>query len=190
MDSFNALVLKYQDKLFQHCFHLLGDPAAAEDAAQDSFIKAYQSIGAYRGGSFRAWLLKIATYTCYDLLRLAQRRPTQPLYPENENGDQLEDPDWLIDSAPSAQELVEQKEEARRVRHVLAELPEIYRTVLVMVDMYAMDYAEAAQALDVPVGTVRSRLARARAKMMEKLQQQPEARERICCSSSPEYLIV
>jgi RNA polymerase sigma-70 factor, ECF subfamily len=169
LDAFNQLVLSYQDLVYNNAFYLLGDHATAEDATQDSFIRAFQGLKNFRGGSFRAWLLKINTNICYDILRQTKRRPTTPLFPENEDGEESESPAWLIDPNPGVHTLVEQNELSGKIYQMICELPEVYRNVLTLVDLYELDYAEAAQTLNVPVGTVKSRLARARQQMRDKL---------------------
>lgn len=169
LDAFNRLVLNHQNLAYNHARALLGDPASAEDAVQESFIKAFQSLGGFRGGSFRGWLLKIVTNSAYDMLRRSQRRPMQPLYPEDEDGEELESAPWLADPNTSVQETVERDEENTRLYQLLDELPEVYRSVLTLIDLYEMDYLEAAEALKVPIGTIKSRLARARLRMKEKL---------------------
>lgn len=169
LEAFNQLVLDHQDMAYHHALALLGDPASAEDAAQESFIKAFQNLGGFRGGSFRGWLLRIVTNSAYDMLRRSGRRPTQPLFPEGEDGDEIESPAWLADPNASVQETVEQDEESKRLYQLLDELPEVYRSVLTLIDLYELDYLEAAEALKVPVGTIKSRLARARLKMKQKV---------------------
>ncbi|HMD81876.1 MAG TPA: sigma-70 family RNA polymerase sigma factor, partial [Anaerolineales bacterium] len=82
LDAFNQLVLRYQNMAYNHAYALLGDSDSAQDAAQDGFLKAFQALPAFRGGSFRGWLLKIITNSAYDLLRRSQRHPTQSLFPE------------------------------------------------------------------------------------------------------------
>jgi RNA polymerase sigma factor (sigma-70 family) len=79
LDAFNRLVLKYQDLAYHHAYSLLGDHATAEDVTQDSFIRAFQNIGGFRGGLFRVWILKIVTNTAYDLLRRSKRHPHSAL---------------------------------------------------------------------------------------------------------------
>ena len=170
LDAFNQLVLIYQDTAYNHAYALLGDPALAEDAAQEGFIKAFEGIRALRGGSFRAWLLKIVTNGAYDMLRRYRRHPTQPLFPEDENGEELESPAWLADPGASVQEAVEQNEFSKKIYKVLDELPEVYRSVITLIDLDELDYTEAAHILKVPLGTIKSRLARARLRMKEKLQ--------------------
>jgi RNA polymerase sigma-70 factor (ECF subfamily) len=171
LEAFNQLVLAHQDMAYQHAHAMLGDPASAEDAAQESFIKAFQNISGFRGGSFRGWLLKIVTNAAYDQMRRSHRRPTQPLFPEDENGEEVESPAWLADPNASVQRTVEENEEAQQLYQLLDELPEVYRSALTLVDLYDLDYQEAAEALKVPIGTVKSRLARARLQMRKQLQQ-------------------
>ena len=169
LDAFNQLVLSHQDLAYQHAYSLLGDTALAEDATQESFIKAFQGLKTFRGGSFRGWLLRIVTNSAYDILRRSQRHPTQPLFPEDDNGEKLDSAPWLADPAASVQNTVEQKELSEELRILLEQLPDAYRSVLTLVDIYQFDYAEAAETLRIPIGTVKSRLARARLRMKEKL---------------------
>lgn len=169
LDAFNELVLTYQNIAYYHAYALLRDPALAEDATQDSFIRAFQNLTGFRSGSFRAWILKIVTNSAYDILRRSKRHPTQSLYPEDEYGDGIESPRWLIDLSSPVQDIVEQSEFSKDLYQLIEELPAVYRTVLTLVDLHELDYAEVADALQIPIGTVKSRLARARLKMSEKL---------------------
>lgn len=169
MDAFNQLVLTYQDVVYYHAFYLLGDRAWAEDVTQESFLKAFQKINGFRGGSFRAWMLRIVANTSYDLHRRKNRHPTQPLNPITDDGDEVESPAWLADPALSVEKTVQQNEESKDLYRMLDELPAAYRGVITLVDLYEMDYAEAAESLHVPIGTIKSRLARARMQMQEKL---------------------
>jgi RNA polymerase sigma-70 factor (ECF subfamily) len=169
LEAFNHLVLDYQDRAFQHAWSMLNDPDLAEDVTQESFIKAFQALKQFRGGSFRAWLLRIVTNTSYDLLRKSRSHPNQPMVLENEDGEELESPSWLTDPSASVQATVEQNEETEQLYRMLDELPEAYRTVLTLIDLYELDYAEAARVLNVPLGTIKSRLVRARLQMREKL---------------------
>lgn len=169
LDAFNELVLVHQDLAYHHAYALLGDPAMAEDVAQDSFIRAFQHIGGFRGGSFRAWLLKIVTNAVYDMLQQSKRHPMQSLLPEDEHGDEIESSAWLADPTTYVEKIVEQAECSIDLSRLVDELPEVYRTVLTLVDMYELDYAEAAQALQVPIGTVKSCLALARLRLIKSL---------------------
>jgi RNA polymerase sigma-70 factor (ECF subfamily) len=169
LDAFNELVLAYQNLAYYHPYALLRDPALAEDATQGSFIRAFQNIAGFRGGSFRAWILKIVTNAAYDMLRRSKRHPTQSLYPEDEYGEEVESPAWLADTTTSVQDTVEQSEFSRELYGLIDELPAVCRTVLTLVDLHELEYAEVADALKIPLGTVKSRLARARYRISEKL---------------------
>jgi RNA polymerase sigma-70 factor (ECF subfamily) len=170
LDAFNQLVLHYQNLAYNHAYALLGDSDSAEDATQESFIKAFQALNRYRGGSFRSWLLKIVTNSAYDILRRSRRHPNQPLFPTDENDEEIESASWLVDSSASVQDAVEQNDLSKNIYKMMDELPQAYRTVLTLIDINELDYVEAAEALKVPIGTVKSRLARARMKMKSKLQ--------------------
>jgi len=173
LEAFNQLVLMHQDLAYNHAHAILRDPVSADDATQDSFIKAFQNISNFHGGSFRAWLLRIVTNSAYDILRQSQRHPTQPLFPSNDDGEEMESPVWLADPATSVETQVEQSQLSKDIYRILDELPVVYRSVLTLIDIHEMDYKEAAQALSAPLGTVKSRLARARLQMKRKMQAQP-----------------
>ena len=173
LDAFNQLVLRYQNMAYNHAYALLGDSDSAQDATQDGFLKAFQALPVFRGGSFRGWLLKIVTNSAYDLLRRSQRHPTQSLFPEDKDGEEMESASWLADPSASVQDAVEQNELSRDIYKILNELPDVYRSAITLIDINELDYAEAAQALGVPIGTVKSRLARARLQMQKKLKVGP-----------------
>ena len=170
LDAFNQLVLMHQGIAYNHARAILRDPALADDATQDSFIKAFQNIRSFRGGSFRAWLLRIIMNSAYDILRQSQRHPAQPLFPSDDAGEDIESPGWLADPAASVESQVERSQASKDIYAMLDELPDVYRSVLTLIDIHEMDYKEAAQVLNAPLGTVKSRLARARLQMKCKLQ--------------------
>ena len=171
LDAFNRLVMEYQTQVFNVAYRILSDEHLAEDITQTTFISAYTKISNYRGGSFRAWLLRIATNACYDALRSIKRKPTIPLEPlDMEDGEEIESPRWLADDTPGPEEEVEIAELDRAVQHCLDNLPEEFRAVVVMVDLQGMDYQEAASITQNPLGTVKSRLARARLRLRDCLQ--------------------
>lgn len=169
LEAFNELVLAHQSMAYNLAYALLGEPALAEDATQEGFIKAFQNMGSFRGGAFRPWLLKIVTNSAYDILRRNHRHPTQPLLPADDEGEEIETPSWLADPTASVQDAVEQRETSEHLYGLLGELPDAYRSVMTLIDIEELDYAEAARILNVPLGTVKSRLARARLQMVEKL---------------------
>jgi RNA polymerase sigma-70 factor, ECF subfamily len=174
LEAFNQLVLQHQNVAYNHAYVLLGDHALAEDVTQECFIKAFRNMAGFRGGSFRAWLLKIVTNSAYDFLRRLQRYPTQPLFFMDKKGEEIESPHWLTDPGPSVQDTVEQDELSKDIYKLLDGLPDVYRSVLTFIDVHDLDYLETAQALKIPIGTVKSRLARARLKLKEKLKGRPE----------------
>lgn len=131
----------------------------------------------FRGGSFRAWLMRIVTNTAYDTLRASSKRPTQPLFPDDDDGEEMESPRWLADPNASVDGAVEEDERTKFIYSTMNELQDIYRIVLTLVDLQDFDYEEAAQVLNIPVGTVKSRLARARMQMKEKLKTCPSMLE-------------
>src|SRR3954471_24460964 len=85
--SFNELVRLFEGRVYNLCYRMLGDADSAADAAQDAFLSAFRNLRSFRGGSFRSWMLRIATNTCYDVLRTRKRRPTTSLDIESDGGD-------------------------------------------------------------------------------------------------------
>lgn len=167
LDSFNRLVLAYQDLVYNHAFRMVGEEESADDATQSTFISAFNHLGSFRGGSFKAWLLRIVTNACYDELRRRKRRPTVPLEPLDDAGDEVESPRWMVDPADQPEEQVERVELQRAIQHCLDNLPGDFRTAVIMVDVQGLDYFEAAQAIGKPIGTIKSRLARARFRLRD-----------------------
>jgi len=170
LDSFNRLVIAYQDKLYNTAYRILGDSALAADATQEAFLSAFRKLKSYRGGSFKAWLLRIVTNACYDELRRKKRRPTTPLEPLTENDEEMESPRWLADSTASPEKQVETFELEQAIQNCIEALPADFRAVVVLTDIQGLDYKEAAVALNKPLGTIKSRLARARLRLRDCLQ--------------------
>jgi RNA polymerase sigma-70 factor (ECF subfamily) len=171
LDAFNRLVLTYQDLAYNVAFRMVNDEDLAEDAVQNAFISAYKNLRAYRGGSFKAWVLRMVTNSCYDELRRSQRHPTTPLEPiSNEDGEEIDSPEWLASSDPSPESTLEQNELEHAIQHCLEKLPADFRAVVVLVDVQGMDYDEVAISANAPLGTIKSRLARARLKLRDCLQ--------------------
>jgi len=170
LDAFNTLILTYQDGVFNTALRILGDEDHAADASQDAFISAFKSIQAFRGGSFKGWLMRIVTNACYDELRRKKRRPTTPLEPDTDDGDEMDSPRWLADPNMTPDQQAEADELEHAIQHCLDNLPLDFKTVVVMADIQGMDYTEVASTVRVPLGTVKSRLARARLRLQECLQ--------------------
>ena len=170
LDAFNTLVLAYQDTLFNTALRILGDEDQAADATQDAFLSAFKSINSFRGGSFKAWLMRTVTNACYDELRRKKRRPTTPLEPDTSDGDEMDSPRWLADPSMSPEQKLEADELEHAIQHCLDALPSDFRAVVVLADIQGLDYTEVASATHVPLGTIKSRLARARLRLRECLQ--------------------
>jgi RNA polymerase sigma-70 factor (ECF subfamily) len=170
LDAFNRLVLAYQDTVYNTALRVLGDEDMAADASQEAFLSAFRALNSYRGGSFRAWLLRTVTNACYDELRRKKRRPTTPLEPDGDDGEEVESPRWLADPSASPEQQLEREELEHAIQHCLDALPADFRTVVVLADVQGLDYTEVARAARVPLGTIKSRLARARLRLRECLQ--------------------
>ncbi len=170
LDAFNTLVLAYQDLLFNTALRILGDDELAADATQDAFLSAFKGLNTFRGGSFKAWLLRTVTNTCYDELRRKKRRPTTPLEPDSSDGDEMDSPRWLADPGLTPEQSAEAVELEHAIQHCLDHLPVEFRAVVVMADLQGLDYTEVAAAIRAPLGTIKSRLARARLRLRECLQ--------------------
>lgn len=171
--AFNQIVRAYQAQVFRTAYRVMGEQAAAEDATQDAFVSAFKHIRSYRGGSFKAWLLRIVTNACYDQLRVKQRRPTLSL------DALLLDPDnpapGVDRAAPEApQDFAERQELGAMIQSGLTTLAPDQRTTLILVDIEGLSYDEAAEAMQTNVGTVKSRLSRARAALRDFLVKQEE----------------
>ena len=172
LEAFNRLVLAYQDLAFNVAYRMLADEDLAADAVQNAFISAYKNLRTYRGGSFKAWVLRMVTNGCYDELRRQKRRPTIALEPVSpDDGEEMESAQWLRSSDPQPDEVFDQAELEHALQHCLENLPVEFRAVVVLVDVQGMDYEEVSQSVHSPLGTVKSRLARARLKLRDCLQQ-------------------
>lgn len=167
LDAFNRLVVTYQDIAFNVAFRMLSNPAAAEDVTQDAFISAYRKLHTFRGGSFKAWLLRIVTNACYDELRRQKRRPITSLEPIGEDDEEIESPSWLEDPGESPEDTALRMELSQAIQHCIDELDDDFKAVVILVDVQGMDYTEAADVVRKPLGTIKSRLARARGRLKD-----------------------
>jgi RNA polymerase sigma-70 factor (ECF subfamily) len=162
LDSFNQIILEYQGLVYNQAYRIIGEPDAAADATQEAFISAYKKLHTYRGGSFKSWLLRIVSNACYDEFRRRKRQPVAPLFPENQDGDEMQDPAWLEDKEAKPEESLLLSELSEAIQICLDRLEFEFRTIVILIDLQGMDYASAAEIIDRPLGTVKSRLARAR----------------------------
>lgn len=165
LDAFNHLVIAYQDIAFNLAYRLIGERASAEDIVQDAFLSAYQKLQTFRYGSFKSWLLRIVTNACYDEMRRWKRQPVVYFAVAERDQDIQESLICFQDPGETPEEISINSELNSAIQKGLLSLDAEYRSVIILVDILEMGYAEAAQVLDVPIGTVKSRLLRARARM-------------------------
>jgi RNA polymerase sigma-70 factor (ECF subfamily) len=160
--AFGLLVSKYQRKLIRLLSRMVRDPAEVEDVAQEAFIKAYRALPGFRGESaFYTWLYRIGINTAKNyLVALGRRAPTTTGF-DNEEAEGFEDAEQLRDSSTPESEL-EGKEIAATVNHAMDALPPDLRTAITLREIEGLSYEEIASVMNCPVGTVRSRIFRAR----------------------------
>lgn len=168
IESFNALVRFYEGRVYNLCYRMLGDAESAADSSQDAFLSAFRNLRNFRGGSFRSWMLRIATNTCYDVLRARKRRPSTSLDAEIDSGEDSA-PLQVRDPAETPDDFVLRRELASAIQEGLGHLPEEQRIVLILSDIEGLAYEEIAQVTDTNLGTVKSRLSRARARLRDLL---------------------
>jgi len=170
--AFNTLVTAYQRQVYNVCYRTLGSPEDAADATQDAFLSAFRGLKTFRGpaAGLRGWLLRVAINACYDQLRRRQRRPTESL-------DALSGPDAdqdspsgsaaerLADPGPGPEQQTLGAESARAIQQALDQLSTEHRLTVVLCDVQGLSYDEAAHIMQVELGTVKSRLSRARAQL-------------------------
>ena len=169
LQAFNALVELYQDIVFSVVLRMIHDHARAEDLTQEAFISAHRNLRRYRGGSFKAWLLRIAKNATLDELRRRKRRPEVSI-----DADVVTFHETLPSSEQSPEDAAEMTELGNAIAAGLVTLPGDQRMAVVMVDVEGLSYEETAEAMEVSVGTVKSRLSRARGRLRDYLRQQPE----------------
>jgi RNA polymerase sigma-70 factor (ECF subfamily) len=168
MEAFNDLVTRHQDSVYQLVYRILGDEAAASDAAQEAFIAAYRRLYTFQAGSFRSWLYRIAINKCYDALRAHRRRLTVPLDElTDDRGESVHDLTAAHNDSPET--IVQQQELANLLQRHIANLPSDQRTVLVLSDVHGLSYGEIAAITRLRFGTVKSRLSRGRARLRDNL---------------------
>jgi RNA polymerase sigma-70 factor, ECF subfamily len=160
IESFNALVLLFQDYVYSISYRIMGEGDSASDAAQDTFITAFRKLDSFRGGNFRAWLARIATNTCYDELRKRKRRPQD--YLEELPGAEMYGEAAIPADSPSPEQEAQRSDLNQAIQNCINALNDDQRVVMVMSDVQNYSYQEIADMLDNSLGTVKSRLSRAR----------------------------
>lgn len=169
LDAFDELVLQHQDRIHNLCYWMLNDRDEAADAAQEAFLRAFRGLPKFQGQcAFGTWLHRIAANVCLDALHKRKRTPI-PQSSLSRDDDDVASPE-LADTRESPHEAAARHERTRIIRRALATLPEHYRVVLVLFDIQGHAYEEIAELLELPIGTVKSRLNRARGALREGLQ--------------------
>ncbi|MEJ2549797.1 MAG: sigma-70 family RNA polymerase sigma factor [Anaerolineales bacterium] len=176
LDAFNRLIQIYERQVFNLAWRIMGDSDSAADATQEAFISAYKAVVRFRGGSFRSWMMRIVTNACYDELRRRKRRPAGSLEKlfDEVGVPEPDDPGDLIHKPEDPETATERAELSNAIQDCLNRLPDDFRVVAVLADVQGYEYGEVAQVIGKPLGTVKSRLARARARLRECLQRHRE----------------
>ena len=160
--AFDLLVLKYQRKIMRLLSRMIREPGEIEDVAQEAFIKAYRALPQFRGESaFYTWLYRIAINTARNWLAQNNRRPSTPSAQESEDGETFDATDNLTDSSNPESEMAS-RQIADTVNKAINDLPEDLRNAIVMREIDGMSYEDIAESMSCPIGTVRSRIFRAR----------------------------
>ena len=165
--AFGALVVRYQDRLYNSLISVVGSAEDAHDVAQDAFVHAFEKLSSFRGDSaFYSWLFRIALNAAVSRHRRQRRVPVSIDVARQNFGHEP------TDTHPPASPAfgIEQSERQEAVRRALAELPEDFRSVLVLKELDGLKYEQIAEILECPVGTVRSRIHRGRIELRKKLQ--------------------
>jgi len=162
--AFSELVCKYQDRIFNLCRHMLADPDEAEDAAQDTFVKAFQGLKGFTlTSTFYTWLYRIAVNTCLDYQRKFSLRSI--FFPPGKD----EHLNIVPSAGPSPEAVCSDRQSLHALKDALNQLSKKLRTVIVLKELEGLSYEEIAEVLDVSVGTVKSRIFRAREELKKDL---------------------
>lgn len=178
LDAFNTLVLAHQSQVFHVAYRILGTEAAAADAAQEAFVSAFKSIDSFRGGSFKSFILRTVTNTCFDMLRYNKRRPATSLDhligDENNDSEDGSGEEFLPSADEDPADAAERGDIRRILERAVLRLPPDQRATFVLSDVQGLNYEEIAEVMQTNLGTVKSRLSRARARLRDALLKQQE----------------
>ena len=164
VNAFEKLVLEYEKSVYNIALRMTGNSEDASDMTQEAFIKAYNSLQSFRGDSkFSVWIYRIATNVCLDFLRSKSRRPTVSLSVEDNDGEEVQLD--VADESQSPELLLDRQMTRESVRRGLDTLSPEYRQILLLREIQGLSYDEISEALGLEVGTVKSRIFRARKKL-------------------------
>jgi len=165
LTAFNSLVARFQDPVYSLALRMLASPQAAEDATQEAFIRAWTRLETFRGGRFQSWLFTIVANLARDELRRRGRRPQTSLDAARDDPDRASlDP---VDLGPTPEAVAEQGDLRALLEAALAQLPDEWREIVVLSDVQDLAYEEIARITGLPLGTVKSRLSRARGRLRD-----------------------
>ena len=163
-NAYEALVREYEKSVYNLALRMTGNSEDAYDMSQEAFIKAYNSLTTFRGDSkFSVWLYRIVSNVCLDYLRSRSRKPTVSLSTENEDGEEVELD--IADEEQTPEKLFERGLTRDAVRRGLLSLPDDHRQILLLREIEGLSYDEISETLGLEVGTVKSRIFRARKKL-------------------------
>lgn len=171
VDAFNRLVLDHERPVYSLTYRLLGNSEDAADATQDAFINAYRAIGGFRGEAIRPWLFRIAVRCCYDQLRRRKRRREDSLEGDDDDDEPFDPPG---DPVLGPEQTALRAETAAVIEQAMRLLPLDQRTIVTLCDVEGLSYEEAAEVTSAELGTVKSRLSRARARLRDLLRARGE----------------
>jgi RNA polymerase sigma-70 factor (ECF subfamily) len=171
-EAFTQLIVQYQIPLYNMALRMVGRPDDAADIAQEAFLRAWEKIRTLRDAPFKSWLFQIAANLCYDHFRRGRRYGVMP--DDDQTSHHTSKVLGLGSATPDPQERAEANERTRLVRDSIAALEHDMRLAIILRDVNGMAYDEIAAVLRVPLGTVKSRIARARAQVQDRLQQHPD----------------
>jgi len=167
-EAFEQLVKRYEKHVYNLCLRMCGNAEDAKDLSQEAFLKAWRGIGFYKfESSFSTWLYRLTSNVCIDFLRRQKRRPTVSLTVEDDDTAVEQE---VVDTAPSPEEVALHRERTNAVAAAMAQLEDEFRMVLTLRVIQDLPYEKIADILDIKVGTVKSRLARARLKLKKLLE--------------------
>ncbi|MBI2910821.1 MAG: sigma-70 family RNA polymerase sigma factor [Chloroflexi bacterium] len=166
--AFNGIVQRYETAVYGLCLRFLANTEAASDAAQETFVAAFRHFAGFRGGNLRSWLLRIAANRCRDELRRMRSRPTTSL---DELVDEGEGLGIAAEEDETPEEATLRHERSRALAQALGHLSADQRLAVLLCDVEGLDYLQAAQAMGCSLGTVKSRLSRARAYLRDWLRE-------------------
>lgn len=171
---YNCVIVDHQTRAQNLAYRMLGDWAGAEDAVQEAFLSGYRAFGTFRGENLTSWLMRIVSNACKDMLRSRRARPTVSMDAPPIDSDPDLPPPEFPSGGESPDDYAVREELSRAIQSALMSLPEERRLTAILIDVQGYSYEDAARITNVNVGTVKSRLARARAGIRDRLRQAPE----------------